>query len=212
MKVIIPTSLAEITIEQYQQYLRVCNVVTTEEAKTIGIIAIFCNLTTDQVLSMPIDDIKSISETLIETLNQEPKFIQSFGKYGFEPNLDDIKTKVYLDSEKYILDPEQAHRALAVMYRPITKKILGSYIIEDYDGSDKYANEMLKAPLEVYLGMRVFFWNLSKDLLKATKEYLAHPSKEVETLEQTLQKNGGGIQALIQLLTDLELVLTTPLI
>ena len=211
MKVTIPTSLAEITIEQYQKYIRVCNVVTTEEAKTIGIIAVFCNLTTDQVLSMPIDDIKSIRETIIQTLNQEPKFIQSFGEYAFEPSLDDIATKVYLDAEKYILDPEQAHRALAVMYRKIDKKILGNYTIEPYEGSDKLCNEMLKAPLEVYLGMRVFFWNLSKDLLKATREYLANPSKEVEILEQTLAKNGGGIQALIQLLTDLELVLTKPL-
>jgi hypothetical protein len=211
MKITIPTSLSEITVEQYQKYNRILNLTVTEEAKTIGAIAVFCNLTTDEVLSLPTEDVKEISTTIFNTLALEPKFIQHFGKYAFEPNIDDITTAVYLDAEKYILDIDNAHRALAVMYREVDKRMLGNYTIKPYEGSDKLCNEMLTAPLEVYLGLRLFFWTLSKDLLKATKEYLANPSKEVEQLEETLAKNGGGIQALIQSLEDLGLLLSKPL-
>jgi hypothetical protein len=211
MKITIPTSLSEITVEQYQRYNRVLNLDVDEEAKTIGAISIFCNISIDDVMLMPIDEVKEISNILFNTLALEPKFIQRFGKYDFEPNIDDITTAVYLDAEKYILDIENAHRALAVMYREVDKTILGNYTIKPYEGSDKLCNEMLNAPLEVYLGLRLFFWNLSKDLLKATREYLCNPSKEVEQLEATLQKNGGGIQVLIQSLTDLELLLSKPL-
>ena len=211
MKITIPTSLSEITVEQYQKYNRIVNLTVTEEAKTIGAIAVFCNLTTDEVLSLPIEEVKEISTTIFETLALEPQFIQCFGKYGVEPNIDDITTAVYLDAEKYILDVDNAHRALAVMYREVDKNMLGSYTIKPYEGSDKLCDEMLQAPLEVYLGLRLFFWTLSKDLLKATMEYLLNPSKEVEQLEATLAKNGGGIQVLIQSLEDLELVLSKPL-
>jgi hypothetical protein len=211
MKITIPTSLSEITVEQYQKYNRIISLMVMEEAKTIGAIAVFCNLTTDEVLSLPIEEVKEISNTIFETLSQEPKIIHRFGKYAIEPNLDDITTAVYLDAEKYILDVDNAHRALAVMYREVDKTILGNYTIKPYEGSDKLCSEMLSAPLEVYLGLRLFFWTLSKDLLKATKEYLCKPSKEVEQLEATLRKNGGGIQVLIQSLEDLELVLSKPL-
>lgn len=207
MIVKVPTSLDDITIEQFQKYNRIMTVITTEEAKTIGVISIFCNLTTDEVISMDIKDVKEISNKIVEVLNQPTTFIQKFDKYGFIPNLDKMTAGEYIDLDKYLGDIENAHRAMTIMYRKIKNKFLDTYEIEPYSNTDK-ADEMLKAPLSVYLGAMVFFWNLSKDLLKCMRQRLENPNPTVEGLEKVLQSDGVGISHLIQSLQVAESNLT----
>lgn len=210
MKVTIPETLDEITLEQYIKYNRVLNLTTTEEAKTIGIISVFCNLTTDEVISMDMKDIKEISNQIVSVLNSEATFKQRFDKYGFIPNLDKITAGEYIDLDKYIGDIENCTKAMVVMYREIDQSVLGNYTIKPYAGTDN-SNEMLTAPLSAYLGAKVFFWNLSKDLLKATKECLVQPSQQTEQLEKTLAQNGVGINQFIQSLEATISILTEQL-
>ena len=66
----------------------------------------------------------------------------------------------YLDLNKYLENEDTYHKALAVMYRPITVKQNDLYDIEKYEGSDKYAEIMQDSPYGVFQGTTVFFWLL----------------------------------------------------
>ena len=92
--------------------------------------------------------------------------------------------------------------SMAVMYRPITRKFKDVYDIEKYNGTDN--KEIFKnAPISVYLGAQVFFWNLTNDLLKLMPQYL---EKEL-TAEQLadLEKNGVGLSQLNELVENIDL-------
>lgn len=201
MKIKIPTSLDDITIEQFIIYNRILELGVKDEALTIGTISCFCGLNTEQVMQLPLSEIKTISETINSALTSEVVFVPKFKNYGFIPNLDKITAGEYIDIDKYIGDIENSHRLMAILFRPITKMILTDYLIEPYNGSSKYSDEMLKAPLSAYLGAKVFFWNLGNELLKATKASLQQPTTEVEILENHLVRSGVGMEALTRLLT-----------
>ena len=92
--------------------------------------------------------------------------------------------------------------SMAVMYRPITRKFKDVYDVEKYNGTDN--KEVFKnAPISVYLGAQVFFWNLTNDLLKLMPQYL---EKEL-TAEQIvdLEKNGVGLSQLKELAESIDL-------
>lgn len=203
MRITIPTKLNEITVGQFMKYNYLLNTNDIDDdAMLIGTVAIFCNLATDEVISIPMFELKEIYQTITETLSQQPQKIHKFDKVGFIPNFDKITTAEYIDLDKYIGDYKNYHRAMAVLFRPITKEIAGSYTIESYQGSDTHCEQMLDAPLEALLSAMVFFWNLSTDLLKATKVYLQQPTQETEVLAVTLARSGVGINQFIQLLEE----------
>jgi len=96
------------------------------------------------------------------------------------------------------------HKAMAVLYRPITKKgINDTYEIEKYNGSITYSDVMKHAPLDVVFGANVFFYNLGKELLKSTMTYLEN-NKEIQTILQqhSLENDGGGILQSMDLLRE----------
>ena len=210
MRLTIPTEQSEITIEQFIKYNRLIRLENISEfALMIGIVAIFCDITTDKAMEIPFNEVKEIANQCIEVLNKEVEQKRvnelTFDNFGFIPNLDNITAGEYIDLDKYAGDFENYHRFMAVAFRPITKKVFNDYSIEKYDGSDKYAGQMLKAPLSMLLSSQVFFYNLSKELLKATRDYLQQPTAEIEQLEKALQQNGVGINQLTQSLQDAEL-------
>ena len=49
------------------------------------------------------------------------------------------------------------HKAMAVLYRPTKHQKNNFYLIEDYEGSDKYAEVMKDSPIQAALGSTVFF-------------------------------------------------------
>jgi hypothetical protein len=57
-------------------------------------------------------------------------------------------------------------------------------------------------PLDIVLGSLVFFYSLSNELLKATKDYFSQETIEMQHLEEVLAKNGTGIKAFIQSLEE----------
>ena len=86
---------------------------------------------------------------------------------------------------------------MAILFRPITKRIGDKYLIEDYEGSDKYSELMQFAPLGAVMGAVVFFYHLSKELANYSlaslqEELLAEASTEQLT---NLVKSGAGTAA-----------------
>ena len=209
MTITIPENLSEITLKQYIDFNNSIKEDSSQSYVSRMMIKHFCNIKED-IRDIPMSKFNDTIEIITKTLNQEPKFKQTFimdgVTYGFIPKLDEIPFGEFIDLENYLSDEDTFNRAMAVMYRPVTIKKNDMYLIEKYDGSDKYEEVMNESPLEVFMGAMVFFYTLGKELLKATTQSL---KEEVSNIPQSdsLVVNGVGINqymhSLEQILDDL---------
>ncbi len=217
MKISIPTSLNEITLNQYLHFRKLAkDYADHEDFLTLSLVTIFCNLSIEDAKALEVNDFAEIVETLKNTLTQKPQFTERFKldgvEYGFIPNLDKISAGEYIDLDTYLSDEGTYYDAMAVCYRPITESFGKMYQIEKYEGADKYRQSLVNMPAGIALGAVLFFWTLSKELLSATQTFL-QTSPQAETLLQglTSHKNGDGMQALMQSLQAAELLLNEQL-
>lgn len=114
-------------------------------------------------------DCDLIVKSFISTLNEKPDFVQRFTmdgvEYGFVPNLDNLSVGEYVDLDEYYKQGvNSAHKVMSILYRPVTKSLGDSYQIEEYKGTDKYCDKMMKSPYYVYLSAVVFFYHLGTAL------------------------------------------------
>ena len=201
----IPETLNEVTLKQYQKWLKIAEGKELDSFLQQKMIEIFCNIPLKNVLQIKASDINNITEELTKLFTNTPKFIDRFemnGKeFGFIPKLDDISFGEYVDLDTYLADWESMHKAMGVLFRPITFKKKKQYLIEDYDSAEKY--DMTEITLDVAFGALVFFWNLKSELLKTTLNYLATQQEEVELPQQMRDslQNGAGINLSTDLLT-----------
>ena len=183
-----PNTLRDIPLKNYQEFLKI------QDPSNDDLIKCILNISDTQLNRFKSKEIEALLIHLSDLLeNREDTFIPRFHlngvEYGFIPNLDDITYGENKDLTSYINDYQTMHKAMAVAYRPIKHKQGDKYIIEDYKGSVLYSEIMKDAPLDVVLGMVVFFYNLTSELLKVTQKYL---SKEMEK-EIALAENGEDI-------------------
>jgi len=155
--------------------LKITNLQSTDEAFIRKELIKHFNLEDISVI-----DFENFLNELQSILKQDAKFINRFTldgiEYGFIPNLDNIKTKEWVDIDLYQADPQSIHKLLSILYRPIKKQKWyhrlfnkDRYEIEEYNGSH---NNFLQAPIEIYLGMMVFFYRLRTELLTTTITYI----------------------------------------
>jgi hypothetical protein len=190
----IPESLNEITLDQYQRYLKIQDNNEDEKFLAVKMIEIFCGIRGDHVLLMRATDINSIVQILTEMLNNTPKLQTMFKmkdtQYGFIPKLDDMSFGEYIDLDTFIGDWDNMHRAMNVLYRPITNQYGDKYNVEDYSVDN--AEKMKDMPMSAVLGSIVFFYNLGMDLSKAMLNYLGNEEMNL-ALHLISDENGGGI-------------------
>lgn len=199
----IPTSLEEITVSQYQEYIKVTEKNTDEEFIAQKMISLFCNIKMNYVQMIKYSDAVAIINTITKMFENKPKFQNKFKlndmEFGFIPNLEDMSFGEYIDLETNIGNWETMHKAMAVMFRPIVKTKGEQYEIAKYTGTELLEELMKFAPLSSALGAMVFFWNLSSDLLMATMDYLEKEVTEMNThSKHNLEVNGDGIIQSIQ--------------
>jgi len=193
----IPESLSEVTLDQYQQWLKVAEDKELDNFLQQKMIEIFCGVTLKQVMLIKAKDIESIVVQISKLFNQkENKFIDRFNyqaqDFGFIPKLDDMTFGEYVDLDTYLADWQLMHKAMSVLYRPITFKKKNQYLIEDYETADKY--NMKQMTLDVVFGSMVFFWKLRNELQTHILSYLANQTEVPisQELRDSL-KNGAGI-------------------
>jgi len=191
----IPETLDDITLDQYQRFSII------EEPTTDKTLTTFLNISQKELDMLPADKIEGYSEHINSIFEQDKQFTPTFildgVKYGFIPKLDSITYGENKDLTTYLNGFENMHKAMAVMYRPVTTEQKGKYLIEDYEGSAKYSEVMKQAPLSVVLGATVFFYNLMKGLLRATPNYL---NQELEETPTDSLKNGEATRKQLHLL------------
>lgn len=201
-EIVIPTSLSEIPLKSYQEFMKVVESSNDEEFIAQKTIEIFCGLRMKDVIKVKWSDVKSLTLHLNELFKTKAKFQPTFKiqnmEFGFITNLEDISFGEYIDLETNITSIENFHKAMAVMYRPITRRVKDKYEIFEYRGTDEFSELMKFAPLDVVMGASVFFWTLGNDLVQHTLTYLETEMKKNKKLmtlakERNLIKDGDGI-------------------
>jgi hypothetical protein len=207
VKISIPTELGEIKLSQYQKFLGI--VKENEESDFLNhkMVQIFCDIDLSVVDAMKQKDVEDAVNTIGSLFKQLPPLQQKFElngtTFGFIPNLDDMSAGEYMDLDGYITNWDEMHKAMAVLYRPIKQKLGEKYLIEDYEGTDKYSELMKDAPLNVVLGAMVFFWHLGKELLTSTIYYLEQSPQIVSMNKANLESGGVGILQSMDLLKEM---------
>jgi|TARA_R100000084_G_scaffold104223_1_gene60672 hypothetical protein len=203
IKLNVPENLSEITLAQYQRWVKIID--KEEEVGTFyqqKMIEIFCNAELQHIMQMRVKDIEEITTHLNTLFNEKPEFKPLFRledeEFGFIPKLDEMTFGEYIDLDNYLTDWQQMDSAMAVLFRPVTFKRKGKYLIEDYVSSEKY--DLSEMPLDVVLGSLVFFCNLKQELLKHILSYLK--TQEVVDIPQNLKallESGVGINPFMDL-------------
>ena len=215
----IPFSLSQITLGQYQDYLKVLEKWDKEDKVYLQmkILQIFCKMSPEDVQKISLKDYQDTIEHINElfeydtaTLIRRFKLTGSDGEggertveFGFIPKLDDISFGEYIDLETYIGKWDDMHKAMAVLFRPIAKSTKGYYLIEDYEGSSKYAEAMRDMPVDVALSATVFFYRLGIKLQSYIADSLGKKilkEEQTQVSKQTSDESGDGINQYIRLL------------
>ena len=213
----IPSNLSEVTLEQYQKFTKL----NTDENQDSSFlmhktVEIFCNLNLQDIAKVKFTYVQEILNDINNLFEKKQDLIPTFThrgiEYGLIPVLDDMTLGEYVDLDENFTDWDTMHKAMTVLYRPVTLKKGDRYQIEEYNGLDN-AETMKQIPLDVVMGCMFFFWNLNEELLKTTLNYLSQEVPKELTTEQlqTLVKSGGGINqsmdSLKEMLDDLNISL-----
>ena len=216
----VPSSMSDIKLEQYQKYIKVLKGIDQETDESVNFVnlkalEIFCGLQLKDSYKLPMSEFVEIIEDLTVALKEETPLVKTFYfrgsngtevEFGMIPDLSNMSFGEYVDLDKYISNWPDMHKAMAILFRPITKKSRGLYDIEEYKGSDKYADYMKHMPLNVALGSLVFFYRLGMKLSRHMTTYLL---KKLTLQERSLaekrflEKNGVGISQYMHLLEEM---------
>jgi hypothetical protein len=208
----IPTDLSEITLGQYQKFLKV--VEDNEESEFVHhkMIEIFCGVSLKNISKIKHKDLSFIINKISALFDGKHELVQKFTidkiEFGFIPNLDDITSGEYMDIDTYITDWSNMNKAMAVLFRPVVNKTGGKYSITDYNGTAEYGELMKRMPLSAVMGSMVFFYHLGNELLKSILTYLEDNQQAMNTQSKlNLGKDGDGIHlsmlSLKEMLEDL---------
>jgi len=206
IKLNIPESLNEITLGQYQEWLKITEGKELNSFFQQKMIEIFCRSRLIDTLRMKAKDINEITLGLNKIFEAKPTLKTLFKlndkEFGFIPKLDDMSFGEYIDLDTYLADWENMHLAMGVLFRPVTFKKNNEYIIEEYETASKY--NMKNIPLDVVMGALVFFWNLKSELLKHIVNYLSN-QQEVNLPAHLIAslKNGVGFNPFTDSVTEI---------
>lgn len=209
VELIVPNSLNEVTLGQYQEYIKLKDLSETE--LSLKMIEVFCNLKSEQVRYLKATDVRTVVTIISEMFDSKPSLVNTFKidgiEYGFIPNLDEMSFGEYIDLDTFIGDWDNIEKAMGVLYRPVEMRKGNRYHIKEYEAGE---TEHLKAmPLDAVLGSILFFYRLGNDLCKIMMNSLE--GKEMEDLQAHLnsEANGVGTQAFMlslnQILDDLKI-------
>ena len=204
----IPSSLNEITLGQYQKFKQTAD--KFEESNDFllqKMIECFCNIELKHVLLIERKSVLEIANEINAYFSGNYELIPRFKikdvEFGFIPNLEKISQGEYADLDSYVTDWQQMHKAMAVLFRPVKDTKKEKYSIQDYQGTDEFAELMKFMPLDVALGAYVFFYRLGSELLSSTLRFLQEEAKTmVLQWEDNSELSGDGIIQSIDLLTE----------
>jgi hypothetical protein len=201
----VPTELNELTLGQYQKFIKVQKDNGDGTFVAQKMIEIFCGIDLKDTFKIKITDMNEIIKILNDLLEIKPELINRFTlnnqEYGFIPILEDISLGEYIDIENFMQNWDEMHKAMSVLYRPIKQKYKDKYDIVEYDA--KETDVMKDMPLDVVFSAVVFFYNLGIELSSNMMDYLTEDQMtSLMEGQHSFQKDGGGIQQFTNSLKD----------
>ena len=199
MKISVPTHINDITLEQYQRFALINTEEQDKEFFMFKTIEIFCGVDIALVSKMRLKDAESISNEVLDVLQQNVPFTNKFEldgvKYGFIPDLQAISLGEFIDLEEGLSKDKDFHKAASVMFRPIVKEFGELYTIDGYEASTEMHHVMKQAPVGVISAAIVFFYNIANELLKASQDFSSQEKAEAMTILEKLnsQRSTGGL-------------------
>ena len=138
----------------------------TDRKIDIEKVKIFIGLTDKQIDSIAESDFKELVLSIDTALNKPSEFQQRFKmgdtEFGFHNNLDKMLTSEYVDLMNYNSEPENLHKLMAILFRPITdtKDMSGNYKHSEIMNGYRFigANIMKQTPLHIVNGALDFFF------------------------------------------------------
>ena len=188
----VPTELNEITLNQYQKFLKIQDKQENNNFIQTKMIEIFCNITMQDALSIKLSDADRIATLISNMFEQKPSLVKSFWlnnvEYGFVPNIDEITLGEYIDLDTYMGEWQNIQIAMNVLYRPIKQKLGEKYIIEDYDPDKK--DRLINMPMDAVFSSIIFFYHLGIELSQTMMSYLENKDGKLQVQELDFLKNG----------------------
>ncbi len=178
----------------------------------LKVLEIFCGINLKEAYNLPLAEFSFIINHIVTLFKEETPLQRDFTltdpngdtiTFGFIPKLDDITLGEFVDLDNYIGDWQQIHKAMSVLYRPVTFRKGELYLIEDYEGADKYSEIMKDAPVNVALGSFVFFYRLGNVLSSYLADSLTQKMMEDKETIKDLEQNGDGINQYMQSLKEI---------
>jgi hypothetical protein len=214
----VPTTLGDITLGQYQRYMKVIdeneNDKNSVDFVNKKLIEIFCDIDLSEVDKIPLKEAEKVIEVITKAFEQKDKLIQHFTlrevEFGFIPKLDDISLGEYIDLENTIVDWQQMHKAMAVLYRVVNFKSKDKYTIAPYEPNDEVKEIMKEMPLDAAMSSMVFFYDLGKELSIATLNSIEQEMMKgtISLPKEFLDKDGDGFNQFMQSLREMSSNLT----
>ena len=202
----VPTSLSEVTLGQYQKFLKIAEDNPEGNFLNAKMIEIFCGIPLSDSYKLKMSSVTAIIDILNELLSQTPKRVEQFTmngvQYGFIPDLDEMSLGEYVDLDGNASDWNNMHVAMNVLYRRIKIRKSGKYNIVDYNVENP--EKMKDMPLDAAIGSLFFFYNLGMELSKHTILYSSNQA-EMEAYQEQLisETNGDGISQFMVSLTEI---------
>ena len=182
--ILLPSSLQEIPLSRYQEFIKMRESSNDEEFIAQKMIQIFCGIKLGEVAKIKMKDLNELITHFKKVFDYKPQLVRQFKikniEFGFIPKLDDISFGEYVDLEHHLQDWKSYHKAMAVMYRPIKEKHKDKYSIIDYEPNEDMQELMKFAPLDAAISASVFFWNLGSELLSSLTSYLQREMKKMK--------------------------------
>ena len=180
----LPSSLSEITLREYIGW--------KDTMKPHETVKCFTGI---DVITFPIKDVQAMDEHIRGVLDSNAasfkNIIEIDGKeFGIIPDMHKISAGAYLDTEVYgkqmALD-----KIMAIIYRPIEKRIGKLYTLEEYNATEHLQNseKMLDLTMDIVYGAELFFCTLENQSLNIIK---SSSLKEAETQMEELKHLIGG--------------------
>ena len=212
LDLLLPTSLSEIPLSRYQQFIKTKEASNDDEFIAQKMIQIFCGIDLKDVGKIKMKHLNELITHFTKVFSEKPKLIRHFKikniEFGFIPKLDEITFGEYVDLENHLQNWKTYHKAMAVMYRPIKEKQKDKYTIVDYEPNEDMQDLMKFAPLDVAISSSVFFYRLGNELLNHTINFLQKELKTMTTSNNIANdtnsaNNGGGIIQSMHLLKEM---------
>tara|TARA_R110000824_G_scaffold64463_5_gene168392 strand:+ start:501 stop:1106 length:606 start_codon:yes stop_codon:yes gene_type:complete len=182
IKLKVPDNWSDITVRQYQQFMKVFESSKDEKTKSLEIVAIFCGLGKQELKRMDYKDLNKVSSIILKMTEKDPSEIGVERNIKFKninyamiPNMSKMTTGEFVDLETYCENSvDNLHKMMSVLYR----KQIGDvsrwdrYEVESYEPTQEKEESMLDLPMSYALGVLNFFFHLGDKLLTDSNSYL----------------------------------------